>query len=63
LSGPFKTSQTIESTKSTRDLACSHMINYTLNKLRERKSKVFKEYNFKTVTFTLQNEVPQEKEN
>jgi len=35
------------------------MINYILNKLRERKQKkAFKEYEFKTVTFNLQNEGP-----
>jgi FkbM family methyltransferase len=35
------------------------MINYILNKLRERKQKkTFREYEFKTVTFNLQNEGP-----
>lgn len=35
------------------------MFNYILNKLRERKQKkAFKEYEFKTVTFNLQNEGP-----
>ncbi len=35
------------------------MINYIINKLRERKErKAFKEYEFKTVTFNLQDEGP-----
>jgi hypothetical protein len=35
------------------------MINYLINKLRERKAKkTFKEYEFKTVTFNLTEDGP-----